>query len=616
MTCGILANRRFNLDYAELNMKYTNAARMWAVARNISAFVYAVPLALIAAAELIVKNSLFSLFNAVVFVIKTTVWAVSKVIDVVRSCFGAVKKSAGGRVQPVNESARGGVQLINTQFTADDLITFRSALRLATSPDNRTEVFLEQFLYTLWFDQATQTVNVQDLNREGQPTLSLQIAEGGQVLSIKIDGIAQAIFPPEFEACMYPCFMKSLEVSSTYLKVDDEIRIRVIRRGLCEIAEYHLDQLGRALQVGNRAPSLHVQFLTNSLDRDEGIDAGGPRRDYFDDLMRSLLLNKGELRFVTPPQTALCMPVTTDPYQNHRVPDITAIERPLFQKLGAAMMLSYQSEGALLVGRRFHDWLFRAAFSLTAAEVDTPFANLAPQTLLKMSKEILLAGQASVRVVDLLENAHLNEDQWAEAAEIAKMADGWPDDFEFAPGNARHEQLVLDGLRTVLFSEVGRYLAPIHAIAKGITDTRRRWGIMNERIRWDTFSDRIQGRIDGAAIANSLRINEGENITPLIRQKVQWIQEWLRDPATSQDDIREFVKFATGSSSLGLGAHIRVSCQMGQSIPAAVGHSCFSTIDLSPQHCAYGRYNDNTKENFIRALRELSLTQAGNYFMG
>lgn len=603
MTCGVLPNRPISLEYAELNMEYTSDMHMRAVAADVSVFVYAVPLALIAAAELVIKNGLFLMYNAAVFVINGASWLACKVVSVATSYFD------GGAIFSTNQQ----IALIGTDFTADDLVTFKAALSVSgTSAENPTQVFLEHLVYSLWYDQGTQTVHIRDMNQPDQPTLSLRIIEGGHVASIQLDGVEQAAFPEAFAACMFPCFMKSLELSSTYIKEGDLIQVRVIRRGLHEIAEHHLAELGRDLNVGARVPAIGVRFLKDDLTEDQGIDAGGLRRDYFDDLFKGLVKNKGEVRFTVQRGTDLHMPVAQEEYRNHRVPDITQLERPIYRNMGAAMMFSQRS--GLLIGRRFEEALFRAAFSLTPAEVDARFTDLQPATLLKMARAIFEAREMNTQVFDIL-TANVEEIDWAVAVAIAETTEGWPDNFEFEDGNVHHQNQVLQALRDLVYGSVGRYLAPIHSIAKGINDAKRRWHI-NDAIDWRVFSDAVQGRSDPATIAASLRINEGPAITQHIRDKVQWIREWLVDPETDPAEVREFVKFATGSSSLANGAQIGISCQHDQFIPAAVGHSCFSTIDLSPRRCSYGEHNDHTKANFIRALRELSLTQAGNYFMG
>lgn len=626
MSGGVCGISRIEMSFVEFNMEYTaEVANMLDVAKKTSDYVlFAVALPFLAAGELVLKNGLYLLYNSAVCVVNGASWIGSKVSTAFSSIFDLAWISAffGGPA---------ALKLISTAFSSEDLITFRSALKMATSSERHVDVSFQEFEYSLWYDETDGTVKIQDRNRQPNSTLSLKIAEGGQVLSIKLDGVDQAAFPADFDACMYSCFMKSLEVSSLYVLDGNQLNIKVIRRGLREIPEYHLAQVGEELNGARGNPNLSVQFLTDQVERDEGIDAGGPRRDWLDDLFSGLVLNKGELRFDSHPETNLKMPVTQSVYQNGNLPSLPIHEKDLYEKIGALMMLCFGSRGELLIGKRFEDALFKAALSLTPQEVDTPFENLQPKTILKMAKNIMQAREGSVAVIELLEKDQLTQQEWNDAAAIASQFPGWPENYRldleqgddpnavvvFNHQNLEHHAVVRNVLRSYLYDYLGKNLGPIHAIAKGISDAKRRWHMGNQAIQWRDFTDAVQGKISGADVANSLEIGQNGRVTAHIRQKVEWIKEWLRDPQTPQDEIREFVKFATGSSSLAIGRKIRINEQNVQPyVPAAVGHSCFNTIDLSPVACTYGEYNDRNKENFIRALRELSLTQAGNYFMG
>lgn len=572
MTCICIAR---NLDYIELNMEVTRDTYrgMTTTTNKVEAVFCCVVLPLAVVVDLF-KNGGYILCNCVIAVSHGIDRLIDLIFELWRDCCGdccgdidLLPNLLDALASPQMNLRRQINPIACGAFGAHDLEALKAALQVSPG---RIDAQLEHLQYQIWFDRGQQTINIQERQDLGR-TLSMKIIEGGLIESITLNGVNQTTFPQDFEACMWPCFMRSLEVSSSY----NAENIRVIRQGLVEVPDFHLNKLAETLNQPAR-PAVNVRFLTSQLTEERGIDAGGLRRDYFDDLFKGLTLNKGELRFVARDGLDVKMPETIAPYhEGANAPLNTREEQSLYEKMGQAMMYVYGSNGALLTGRRFEDALFAAAFSLTPAEINSEFTRLSNDTLLKMCRAIFRAREVAQNIVDSLT---------------------LEDALEYC----------------------GRSLAPIHAIAKGIQAAKNRWGSQDVAISGaKNFSDRIQGSIDRETIATALQLPA--NPTPHLQSQVGWLRMWLRDPNTPLDHLRAFLKFATGSSSLPNGKTINVQKQVRQDappyyVPTLVGHSCFSQIDIAPQRCSYGQHNNHTQEKFIEALA-LCLTDPGSYSM-
>lgn len=625
MTQAVASNPTFG--YCDLNMEYTRSFHMHVVAEQVSAFVYAVPLVLIALVEAVIKNGLFLAYNAIAFTLNTVIDIAVSVSELAQACFccddegdegqtSSLRTYFGGEeVQPAQP-----VRIITTEYKADDLITFKAALRVSTSSDSPAQVRLAHLLYRIWFDQATDTVHIRESNQANNRTLVMKITDGGQVTSIRLDRVDQEQFPVDFGACMFPCFQKALEVSSKYeVNYHGHINVRTLRKSVLEVPAFHLQQMINQLADTLSVPSIRVTFLNSDLTESAGIDAGGLRRDFMDDLMKGMTRNCDDLRFATGNGQLLKMPVVAGAGPNNLLPTLSEPESEIYDQIGQIMVFAHQAQGNLMIGSVFEEALYSAAFSLTDAELNTPFNLLRGATHLKMARKIFEARETPTRPIDLIENQALTQEEWDEAHAIAQMSDGWQAIEGFTSTNAIHRTQVKDGLKKLLWEEVGSYLDPIHTIAKGMKVARSRWGVNMNGVTYRTFCDKIQGTIDRQAVADSFQITAAaQYVTNHLQNQVTWLREWVLDPQTSLDDIRELIKFATGGSSLRRDQRINVSVQSETStrlLPFPQGHSCFGTIDLAPRGCSYGQSNNWTKDAFIQSLR-VPLANSGDYSMG
>jgi hypothetical protein len=649
----------WRINYLEIGMKYTRNLHMRAVADR--TLLCALPaILLVGALELIVKNAVFILANIVIAIINGGSYLVHRI----KALYAARRPTPplmatpavqpqGPNVHPVRVPQRndrpvrvpqhiGGARInLNRlqplavveqrppldaqQFTPDELGAFRASLMSSTNPDEAEIIQLEDTLYAVWHEPRTNSILIQTAvdyhARNENNRIEVMVDEPGRITSIKINGVNQNQIPADFLPRFQQSFLKCLELSSKY----DFPNIQIIRRGLKEIPHFHMEKLAEAIMENpgrqNFASRISVVFLKNNLTRDEGYDAGGLSREFVDDLFKYITGDKSPLRFSKNPNTGLLMPVAQ--LNSHGVLNFN--EQKTYRHMGQVMMYCYLNQNNMLIGKRFDNHLFRAAFSLTPAEVDMEYALLADAVKLKMCLVLARANDepaASIRYIELAAKGNLiTHDELREVVQYLDLSGDLPQGINanlFDPANAQQRVLVQHALVNSIFSKerVGESLAAIHAIARGM---KQALAAIQPRTPYQginpaEFERKVQGSLDRAVIAE--RIIPGPLVNRVVRQKIDWLKEWIRDETTTEEELHKFVKFVSGSSSLAPDQRIDVAEQSAHdSLPVPVAHTCFLRIDISPVNATYGGHNDHNKANFIRALRELALTDPTGYSM-
>ncbi len=589
-----------------------------------------------------------------------------------------------------------------------NLFLLMDALRKAGT-NIHVEVEGVQFiLSSSWLTDKSAVINIQDKDnhqkRNHDNKLGLVVNKAGELLSMSINNVPQENqlleIPVEFMPQWKACFAKALKMTSTYENVFlhengreilNNISIELLRRGLQDIPEFHLTQfselLAAKLRQSNRfspfatllqdhlqldgtitiedlsnsefkekinkssSPKTSVHFLKDNLQYDRSIDAGGPSRDYFDDLFAGIMKSQA-LRFQTT-KTSLFMPRTKEDFKDSSCwPKLNAEEQSLYQKMGQCIMFCHNSpkERLLLIGHHFDSSLFKAAFSLKAEEINTPFNELPFATKLKIFKSIVEAQEETMydSRIALLEKEAWTNQELQKAAQQAIYAECLPEEFVQADDSpdmekikayTTSEKLIRNAVIDSLFgrsNNQGIYstqLAPIHAIAQGMKSiydllfpnkhtANHYWNNTFLNTNYHDFSTKIQGSIDRQKIVDSFEISfiSDANQKMEITKKTNWLKEWLMDAekGATEEEVRKFIKFVTGCSTLQDKKPIAIRSQSIEkltSIPSV--HTCHFVIELSPVPVGnLESYNDFTKENFIKGLREIAFTQLASYSIG
>ncbi len=530
-----------------------------------------------------------AVWNAIFFVINSVSYLIYRITLLFRSCF-----------------APGLIPVIPSPFSLEHLNIFKNVLEEATSSNEKARIYLDQGHCEFWYDASSQTVNVQSRNISTTRTLSLQITESGQISKISVDGVSQSQFPQDFEIYLWACLIEAFKISSLYEMKEDTVHIELPRESIQQVPEHHLYWLGELLQETSWPPEMKVKFLQSDLRSALGADYGAPSRDFMREWAAALVLNGGEdLKFLQDKETGMFMPVTPDRYDVKKAhpPSLSKPARRLYEKLGAVMVYTYVSDRNLVLGRKFEDFLFTAAFALTPEEASCPFESLELRTLLKMIRPIYQAKGLPLGILNDLEKNNRGN-----LSIIADACDPLPEGQD-SPFNRVKKKVFTEG-------GIDRVLAPIHAIAIGIYDAKRKWGLRdNNMMRPLKFSTGVQGEIlNKEETANAFRLGR-EGITPHIREVHKWLQDWIRDPATPTPDIQNLLIFATGSPCLKNKATttIYLTPQKGEDIPTPRVQACFNQLEIAKNRCGDPQgYNDHTKESFLKAL-QLALAEPGDY---
>lgn len=603
----------YRINLIPLDMNSTRQLCMRASANKVVLVASSAFIGLVTIAEL-VKNGLKVIANVGIVLINFVTGKIFQVNRVARAPLQTAVRTEGN-ARRINESSPIDVPLGQEgRFATDDMIAFRQAIH-SYRQEAPMILVIQNHRYDVWFNPANEHICVQPdehFGRGQQGLLEVNVSPLGRILSVRIEGVNQnsTVIPSDYDPQFTFGFRKALEISSKYNVNGNIINIDLIPRGLKEVPEFHLTSLANMIRSYPLANRTFVRFLRNNQARDNGADAGGLSRDYFDDLFNGITRCQ-DIQFFRDRARRLFLPVVGR-YQNGRFPVLERYQQNLLESIGSVLMFIYTSPNNYLTGKRFPQALFNAAFSLTTQELDTPFDRLSMATKLKMREEFLKAKEESTTLVEILKGMEdFSDDDWRNAATYAEYSGNKPESFnvaQFDPRNEEHKQMVRNILNEDVFAAngEGNSLAPIHAIAKGI---RARQIANHPYAVWPpctprAFSNKVQGYTDPREVVNQIR-TDGHGLVP---QKVQWLKEWIAEEA-SEEEVEAFIKFATGSSSMLPDDEIRVVAQFRNFIPMPVGHSCFKTIDISPvpapPNPAPGDFNDHTKPSFITALKEV-----------
>jgi hypothetical protein len=322
---------------------------------------------------------------------------------------------------------------------------------------------------------------------------------------------------------------------------------------------------------------------------------------------------------------------------------LTSAELALYHQMGNILMFCYRSQTVqdhwdttYLTGQHLHPSVVAAAKQLTPAEIDTPFTQLSAPTKLRLMKT-LAESQGSFE--NLIKDAHEylslpKEQQTDDAAQAVARAIAeygtvtFPDELLVEGDEDEDEERELDldkvnreNIQAVLWKalkDLTEQLAPIQAIAFGMKqgchlqaqEKDAAWAIFQSQ-NAEQVNAKIQGSLNKENIATNI-INNTSN--ERIGQKIQWLKEWIREKATEKE-VKDFLKFTTGSSSFPQGKQIKVNTQVQSEgrpyVAAAYVHTCSYEMELCPDYIVGG---DDTKENFIESIKA-ALGTAHQYSM-
>ncbi|MCE2983765.1 MAG: HECT domain-containing protein [Parachlamydia sp.] len=548
----------------------------------------------------------------------------------------------------------------DVHFSPQDLLIFRAALQKAAKRGHGAAqpISLEYkgVTYCLWYNREAGAINIQQVDCWRAATqdkkIGIVINEEGGIVSLHLNGCLLPCTTLQLPAAQHDlfqaCFTKSLMLSSHYRLEGNHppiAKITIIRRGLQCLPHYHLTEFCKLLSSAQH-PLVSVNFLRDDLSVGHGIDRGGLTRDFIDDLAGALVADKALFQNHYP--ALLALPKAKDD-------SLSVEEERIFTSFGQLIMYCYYSksvpgfcDGAYALGKHLDDSLFKVVLSLSHEEIITPYSALKLETKCKMALSLLEARRRAgddnpcdaARFEWLLRFDVLSSEELKEAAYNVMYSGMLPEEWT-VDGEGDHpimNQVLADLEKFKGFllqaafeygtsiGPLGPIIAPIHAIANGmmhVCQSSMPFDRMDAKWReiaavdYQVFNIKVQGSIDRQEFADRFELYAGydELIQVELQKKINWLKEWLVHEA-SEEEIRTILKFLCGSSSLIKDKKFSVVRQGGPYLPVPIAHTCSFTIELSPDPSSYGNeYNDYTKENFIKSLKDIALVNPSAYSM-
>lgn len=541
---------------------------------------------------------------------------------------------------------------------ADEILYIPLKYDLPEEPKDKSE---RSNYLTGWFarvvDQAgMKAINFQTTNHYFDAKMTEKIGirfnEGnGSIMSVWVDSQDTGFIKIPFK--FYPLIRAGLrqafKESSVYkMEGSAGVTINVLSPGLLAVPEYHVKELNRvileSITSGKKKPYLKTKFLRSNLTEGTGIDAGGLTKEFLDSLAQGITESK-QLSFAKAKEGKIALARVID--GNKAISTLTSSEADIYSELGKFMMFCFHSEPIVFdwgytdyssvyaLGKHFHPLMFRAILSLTKDEINTPFESLSEQTKLKLCDALIGDDdQYNRRLLNVLKNDVSSDKELQSVAEDLLGIEFLRDEFLDDEGGVDLDKIKAnkskfkENVKFALLSppdqsaNLGRQLAPIHAIAGGMLRYNQALGMSinsNAPIssqQYLAFSTKIQGKLDRPTIINSFK-DETHNAE--IAKKVGWLKNWLAASTTTEDEVRLFLKWVTGSTSFRQSDKIQIGSQgYFQSNPIPGTHTCFNQIDISPVPCGFDDgLNDKSEEKFIECIRDaIQPSKTSNYSMG
>lgn len=407
-----------------------------------------------------------------------------------------------------------------------------------------------------------------------------------------------------------------------YESGNTSVSCTVIQSDLKEDPDHHLSVLGRLTENISEEFSLSVIFLDDYMEESKGMDAGGLRRQYLNDLFEGFADGNSYALNCERKGAFLCFKARQAP-SGVKAPTLNQTEKALYQDIGTLLWQVYNSkeDEGLTIGRHFPDSMFKMMLSLSEEELKAGFNNLPNDRKMEMIS-ILIQSEGK-------KGGHIKRMADVLALDPTKITDGEAENAFYAAGMDADEWKPFSGaVVKERWSEVraevqenlnliyGGQLAPIFAVAQGMqaqsAKANKDWKDM-QNVGDKKVADKVMGSIDRKFIAGQLEFSESVKKLPdvkksVMEQKTKWLQELIQsDKDFSEEELKQFLTFLTGSSALPKDQKITVELKLprkdakGKKVydPEPRIHTCTYVIDLPPVFTK----GDDTKEKFKTALK-------------
>lgn len=443
--------------------------------------------------------------------------------------------------------------------------------------------------YRVWVrigDDGRYYFNVQDNqnyqlgNRENK--IGICLSPQGEIVSVYIDGAPASL--ETFQQALFDLNgvwnLRMTQILNEFLfgqafQIEPN-RIRVHAMTLQQIPD-RVASMVFAQRPHGLGENANINFLQDTFEPGQGIDAGGPTQEFISLLSRHLLDGA--------PSRAIRMSSGLPTFQDNDA--CRESLRSVGRLFGQCIQHERHITGRLLPDRYFSMLQY--------------LSGLPNQLLTNEQKlhaiHLLLEGDASIPEW-MREHATGNPQITEEHQEYIDNVLMW----EMEDGD--YHKIIQDNFLDTYDSVIAAACHVVEAIPQA---QRQQIAGMDSA----ALSTQIQGHaFNRELIANRIETNWEGSREPVVVQKVAWLKEHIRNEDTPQDWVEQFLKTVTGQKDLCGAYPIRIQPSRDHACHA---HTCFRSIELPTVHTNIGSESHallSQKELFLNNL-QITMDQSG-----
>lgn len=448
--------------------------------------------------------------------------------------------------------------------------------------------------------------------------ISLQNGAISQIERIRPDMEELESIPEQFSPILKSVFEIAIARASRY----GSYSARIVQSSISEFPVWHLNQISKKMiseELRYYRWNYEFVFLTDSLSKQPGLDAGGLSRGYLNSLMGSL---QNQASLFHEAKDGLKVPRIERQGADAAVLDCSYKEAKVYHNMGMLMRCCH-NDYASMTGVYFNDILFNLALDFSYSELHTSFSALSSDVHVRLVEKLIQGLQFDPESTELrniqtclklLDKTYVDSLQDTSELMIPVLGFEMEDYLDNSMMNVdldkikENREKFIEELHHHIFTQkgfisqlngasIGEILSPIYHMARGMAvNDEKSWAIIRSK-NYRSLSTRVQGELNRKVILDSI-------VSRTHIREATWLKEWIEHEATNED-LTNFLKFVTGSTGLPFGSVIKIKKSYGES-PYPISHTCFFQLELSD--------NNPNKESFIEKLKEAILvTDFGMY---
>ncbi|MBI3236095.1 MAG: hypothetical protein HYZ48_00020 [Chlamydiales bacterium] len=321
-----------------------------------------------------------------------------------------------------------------------------------------------------------------------------------------------------------------------------------------------------------RLPTGGVNYLSDDLRQERGIDAGGLSAAFFSDLCKFSFIEGSR--------------VVLNADKKTKIPSLLirgngGTDATLAENFQMDLNLGPDDDSVLRLGRlianpRENAWMWSAVMD------GDPIPRTRAFIINTLKIPIDEPADLSVAEQEAWRTEILNDNEWCAQVDsylAALLTDPLAGD---ANGDVASAALV-QSARQQLIETFKPYIQAAQIVSQGLSEEmRNRWmSLTNEEKAELTAA--VQGNPPSRQeVADSVHAASGD---PVVRQKAAWLREFILDPSkTDEKWITNLVDTITGSGAFTPSTRLNIGMEWNENARLCSSHTCFSRLDVPRRH--------------------------------